>query len=107
VAKGRGFSQRDVAALLAEQAKVLRAIVPLLRLLEERGQVELSTTPYYHPILPLLIDSDSAATELARVRLPPGSPTRRIRRHRSVSLSRDTRRCSAEHRAESGRPRGP
>jgi alpha-amylase/alpha-mannosidase (GH57 family) len=70
VAKGRGFSQRDVEALLAEQAKVLRAIVPLLRLLEERGQVELSTTPYYHPILPLLIDSDSAATELAQVRLP-------------------------------------
>jgi alpha-amylase/alpha-mannosidase (GH57 family) len=70
VAKGQGFSQRDVQALLAEQAKVLRAIVPLLRRLEERGQVELSTTPYYHPILPLLIDSDSAATELARVRLP-------------------------------------
>jgi alpha-amylase/alpha-mannosidase (GH57 family) len=70
VAKGRGFSQRDVEALLAEQTKVLRAIVPLLRLLEARGQVELSTTPYYHPILPLLIDSDSAATELAQVRLP-------------------------------------
>jgi alpha-amylase/alpha-mannosidase (GH57 family) len=32
--------------------------------------VELSTTPYYHPILPLLIDSDSAATEPAQVRLP-------------------------------------
>jgi alpha-amylase/alpha-mannosidase (GH57 family) len=70
VAKARGFSQRDIEALLAEEAKVLRAIVPLLRLLEERGQVELSTTPYYHPILPLLIDSDSAAAELARVRLP-------------------------------------
>jgi len=71
VAKGRGYSQRDVEALLAEQAKVLRAIVPLLRLLEERGQAELSTTPYYHPILPLIIDSDSAAAELARKALPP------------------------------------
>lgn len=70
VRKGGGFTLRDVDALLAEQDKVLRAIVPLLRRLEERGQVELSTTPYYHPILPLLIDSDSAGAELAPARLP-------------------------------------
>ena len=70
VEKERDFSLHDVEAVVAEQAKVLRAIVPLLRRLEKRGQVELSTTPYYHPILPLLINSASAAAELPPARLP-------------------------------------
>ena len=35
-------------------------ILPKYRELIERGIIEVSTTPYYHPILPLLCDSDSA-----------------------------------------------
>lgn len=69
--KGRGYSREDVAALLAAQRRILGEIVPRWRRLADRGQVELSTTPYYHPILPLLCDTDAARRALPGVALPP------------------------------------
>ena len=63
VRKAEGFSARDLRAMLDEQYKVLRAIVPIHRLLQDRGQIEVTTTPFYHPILPLLIDTDQATID--------------------------------------------
>jgi alpha-amylase/alpha-mannosidase (GH57 family) len=60
IAKGRQFTESDKQTVLATQREVLGQLIPLYRQLQERGQVELSTTPFYHPILPLLIDTDSA-----------------------------------------------
>jgi alpha-amylase/alpha-mannosidase (GH57 family) len=71
VEKGRGYSRDDVAYVVAAQRRVLGQIVPRWRALSERGQVELSTTPYYHPILPLLCDTDAARRALPEVVLPP------------------------------------
>ncbi len=71
VAKGRGFTPADVAHVLDAQRRVLSGILPRWRRLAERGQVELSTTPYHHPILPLVCDSDSAARALPGLALPP------------------------------------
>jgi alpha-amylase/alpha-mannosidase (GH57 family) len=69
--KGRGYAREDVAYVLAAQRRILSEIVPRWRRLAERGQVELSTTPYYHPILPLLCDTDVARRALPGVALPP------------------------------------
>jgi alpha-amylase/alpha-mannosidase (GH57 family) len=63
--KGRGFSEQDKADVLELQFAVMREVVPSYRKLAARGQVELITSPLYHPILPLLID-----TEIARRSLP-------------------------------------
>lgn len=63
--KGRGFSEQDKADVLALQLDVIREVVPSYRKLAARGQIELTTSPFYHPILPLLID-----TEIARRSLP-------------------------------------
>jgi alpha-amylase/alpha-mannosidase (GH57 family) len=52
--KGQSYSESDKAWLLDKQLEVLRQIIPLHRQLSEGGQVELTTTPFYHPILPLL-----------------------------------------------------
>ncbi|MDB5096022.1 MAG: hypothetical protein JWM80_443 [Cyanobacteria bacterium RYN_339] len=68
VAKGRDFSQADREALLAEIRAHMRAVVPAYREMAASGQIELTTTPYYHPILPLLCDTDSA--RVARPELP-------------------------------------
>ncbi len=57
VAKGRGFDEHDKGVLRAVELEVLRRIVPAYRAAAERGQVELSVSPYFHPILPLLCDS--------------------------------------------------
>ncbi len=49
-----GLSDRD--ALLALHADVLGRVVPAYRRLAARGQAEISCSPAYHPILPLLVD---------------------------------------------------
>jgi alpha-amylase/alpha-mannosidase (GH57 family) len=69
--KGRDFTRNDVDALLASQRRILADIIPRWRRLSERGQVELSATPYYHPILPLVCDTDAARRALPAVQLPP------------------------------------
>jgi alpha-amylase/alpha-mannosidase (GH57 family) len=58
--KGGGYSRADVEAVVAAQLDIMRAVVPLHRRLWEEGKVELATTPFYHPILPLLHDTDDA-----------------------------------------------
>jgi alpha-amylase/alpha-mannosidase (GH57 family) len=69
--KGRNFDRSDVDALLAAQRRVLAGIIPRWRRLAEAGRVELSTTPYHHPILPLVCDTDAARRALPGVILPP------------------------------------
>src|SRR6185295_1569814 len=52
LAKGRGYGEDDTARLVEAEQALLASVVPAHRRAAERGQVELSTTPYYHPILP-------------------------------------------------------
>ncbi len=54
------FSHDDVLAMVEDQYKILRAVVPIHRALQESGRIEVSTTPAFHPILPLVIDTDRA-----------------------------------------------
>lgn len=70
VQKGGHFDEEDKAALLGAQQRILQRIVPLWRALQARGQIELSATPYYHPILPLLCDTDAARRAMPQARLP-------------------------------------
>ncbi|HSN03431.1 MAG TPA: glycoside hydrolase family 57 protein [Nitrospira sp.] len=66
--KNRGFTEEEKHEILGLQRAVIQDIVPLYRRLAERGQVELTTTPFFHPILPLVIDTD--LTRRARPDLP-------------------------------------
>ena len=62
-------AQRD--ALLALHHRLLGEVVPAYRGLAARGQVELSASPYHHPILPLLVDVRHALRARPETRLPP------------------------------------
>jgi alpha-amylase/alpha-mannosidase (GH57 family) len=68
--KGRNFTEEDREALLAKHLEILRQIIPLHKKLAESGQVELTTTPYFHPILPLLFDKKLAREAMPDVKLP-------------------------------------
>jgi alpha-amylase/alpha-mannosidase (GH57 family) len=70
VHKGRGFTDAEIEQMVAEQYKLLRAIVPIHRQLQDRGQIEVTTSPLHHPILPLLIDTDQATIDRPGTRLP-------------------------------------
>ncbi|MCM8822596.1 MAG: hypothetical protein NC831_07305 [Candidatus Omnitrophica bacterium] len=54
--KGVGFSQKDREILLGIEKKAFSDIIPLYRKLVESGLIEISTTPGYHPIMPLIYD---------------------------------------------------
>ncbi|MFN3199295.1 MAG: glycoside hydrolase [Bradymonadia bacterium] len=69
-AKGRGYTEDDKVALLDAQSRILARTLPLYRDLIAKGQVEATTTPYFHPILPLLIDSDFAHRSAPDMLLP-------------------------------------
>jgi alpha-amylase/alpha-mannosidase (GH57 family) len=68
--KAKNFTEEDKAVLLDKQNELLAAVLPEYRLAAARGQIEISTTPYYHPILPLLCDSNIARVANARTPLP-------------------------------------
>lgn len=69
-AKGRHWTEKEKQWLLDKQLELLRAVVPLHHELQERGQVELTTSPFFHPILPLLWDKRLARRAMPGVALP-------------------------------------
>src|SRR6202048_4680260 len=66
--KGKDYNEKDKSALRKKQLEFLGLVLPAYRDAAQRGQIEISTTPFYHPILPLICDSD-----IARV-ASPGTP---------------------------------
>ena len=69
-AKGRGFTREEKAALLEKQKELLGKIVPKCRESQARGQVEITTSPFYLPILPLVCDSQVAKESMPYIKLP-------------------------------------
>src|SRR5204862_1226509 len=68
--KGRHWTENEKKQLLDKQMQILKQVIPLHKELAERGQVELTTTPYYHPILPLLWDKALAREAMPEIALP-------------------------------------
>jgi alpha-amylase/alpha-mannosidase (GH57 family) len=58
IRKGQGYSEEDQRFIMGKQHEILKGVLPAYREAAERGSVELSTTPYYHPILPLVCDTN-------------------------------------------------
>lgn len=70
IAKGGHFDGHDRAQLLDLLHGQLAALAGRYRALSEQGRVELATVPYAHPILPLLLDFDSARQSQPQLPLP-------------------------------------
>jgi alpha-amylase/alpha-mannosidase (GH57 family) len=60
VAKGRDFTEEDKAVVLGEQQHIVAGVLPLYSQLWDSGQIEVTTTPLAHPILPLIADTSLA-----------------------------------------------
>ncbi len=60
VGRGGGYAFEDLQAIHALQLEIMGRVLPMYQALSDRGQIELTTTPMNHPIIPLLIDSDVA-----------------------------------------------
>ena len=68
--KAHAFDFHDRRQLMTVIGELLDGLIPRYRRLAESGQVELSVTPYAHPIVPLLLDINSASEAMPDVELP-------------------------------------
>ncbi len=73
IKRERDFSLGDRQTLLQVILDQIASIIPRYRALADSGRIELATSPYAHPILPLLIDLQSAREAQSKVELPEAS----------------------------------
>jgi alpha-amylase/alpha-mannosidase (GH57 family) len=90
VRRGRDFTHEDQATIGRKQTEMLRKVLPEYREFAASGQIEISTTPFYHPILPLVCDTEIAGISHPYVPLPPRF---RYPQDASEQLSRARRFC--------------
>lgn len=94
--QGGGFSHADRVQLLGLIGDLIQGLIPRYRKLAESGQIELSTTPHYHPLAPLLIDFSSARDSMPNENLPvePAYPggRGRVAVHLASAIESHTRR---------------
>ncbi|EKE04398.1 MAG: hypothetical protein ACD_20C00084G0018 [uncultured bacterium] len=68
--KGSNYTLEDRKLIIELQRKIIKDIVPKYKEFLKRGQIEISTSPYYHPIIPLVIDSECATRASSDIQLP-------------------------------------
>ncbi|MGH2627116.1 MAG: hypothetical protein ACRDHY_10745, partial [Anaerolineales bacterium] len=71
VERGGDYTEGDKDVVLAEHDRLVREVIPALARLQQQGQIEITTTPFAHPILPLLVDSNLARQAMPDADLPP------------------------------------
>jgi alpha-amylase/alpha-mannosidase (GH57 family) len=70
VKQEKNFSLEQRKQLLQIQRKIISEIIPAYKAYQEKGQIEVTISPYYHPILPLLIDTNAAQIARPEMQLP-------------------------------------
>jgi alpha-amylase/alpha-mannosidase (GH57 family) len=68
--KARHFSLHDRHMLVELYYELISGVIGRYRKLAEAGRIELSMTPYAHPIVPLLIDIESARQAMPEAEMP-------------------------------------
>lgn len=63
--KNNNFTLEDRIQIIELHRKIIRMIIPAYKELWEAGKIEVTTSPYYHPILPVLLDMKSAQKNLS------------------------------------------
>jgi len=68
--QGHGFIQHNKSELLHHLSAFIQTILPFYASLQASGVISVSTTPYNHPILPLLLDVENARRANEHINLP-------------------------------------
>ncbi len=70
IRRGRGYTLDDQRFVIEQERELLAQILPAHASALKRGLIEISTSPYYHPILPLLCDTNMGAVSSPGLPLP-------------------------------------
>ena len=99
--KGRGFTLDEQRFVIGRQRELMARILPAYAEAAIKGAIEISTSPYYHPILPLLCDTDAGAVSTPGLKLP-----QRRFRHPEDARTQLERGMDLHQRVFGIRPRG-
>ncbi|ACT50518.1 glycoside hydrolase family 57 protein [Methylovorus glucosotrophus] len=94
--KGTQFTLDERRALFRLIGELISGLIPRYKALQDQGRIELSTTPHYHPIVPLLLDFKSTRDAMPYAPLPhspryPGGSDRACAHIRQAQASHATR----------------
>jgi alpha-amylase/alpha-mannosidase (GH57 family) len=70
VRKARNYSLEDQRFVIAHERDLLARVLPVHAEAARKGQIEISTSPFYHPILPLVCDTQTGALSSPGLALP-------------------------------------
>ncbi len=68
--QGQDFTLSDRQRIYSKQKEIIRRIIPQHKKMQDSGQLEIMTTPYTHPILPLLADTNAGRVAVPNMDLP-------------------------------------
>lgn len=89
IKKGKEYTEDDKRIVIEKQNEVIKEIIGLYKELWSNGQIEISTTPFYHPILPLLCDTDIAKESWPQIALPKSRFLRREDADKQIQMAID------------------
>jgi alpha-amylase/alpha-mannosidase (GH57 family) len=69
--KDRDFTEDDKKIVLDRQLDIVKTVLSRYKNAQDRGQIELSTSPFYHPIMPLVYNTDFASRCMHGRKFPP------------------------------------
>ncbi len=64
VKKGHNYTQKDRIKIIEIHKSIIKEIIPTYKKYIEQGRIELTTSPYYHPIMPILCDYETSTKNL-------------------------------------------
>ena len=70
IRKGRGYSVEDQAYVMSRERTLLGEVLPAHAAAAQQGRIEISTSPFYHPILPLVCDTNMGGVSTPGLPLP-------------------------------------
>jgi len=70
IRKGRNYTLEDQRFVIARERELLGRVLPVHTEAAKQGRIEISTSPFYHPILPLLCDTQMGAVSSPGLALP-------------------------------------
>src|ERR1700676_5510400 len=68
--KGRNYTLEDQRLVIARERELLGRVLPVHAVAAKKGLIEISTSPFYHPILPLVCDTQAGAVSSPGLALP-------------------------------------
>jgi alpha-amylase/alpha-mannosidase (GH57 family) len=70
IRKGRNYTLDDQRQVIARERELLARVLPVHAEAASKGLIEISTSAFYHPILPLVCDTDMGAVSSPGLPLP-------------------------------------